>query len=134
MSEINIHREKYAEETKKKYGHTDAYKESQLKTKGYKAEDWAKINSESAKIHQKLADLMDKGPGHPLAQQAIKEWQQHISKYFYNCTDEIFAGLGNLYISDQRFAENIDKVKSGLAAFMKSAIDICCSGANLKKK
>ena len=130
MSEIEKHQNQYAEEVKQKYGNTDAYKESVGKTSKYTREDWAKITGDAGRIYQKIAAAMDKGPAHPEAQQAVGEWRQHISDNFYNCTPEIFRGLGDLYVDDHRFTENIDKIKPGLAAFLREAMHIYCD--NLK--
>lgn len=130
MSEIEKHQEKYAEEVKKKYGNTDAYKESQEKTSKYTKEDWAIIMGKQDEIYKKLADLMDKGPGDPEVQKLVGEKRQHITDNFYNCTPEIFRGLGELYVADERFTANIDKYKPGLAKFLNEAIKIYCD--NLK--
>lgn len=129
MSEIERHQEKYAEETKQKYGHTDAYKESMEKTSKYTKEDWARIMARSSEIYQELASLIDRSPDDEDVQRAVAKWRQHITDSFYNCTLEICRGLGELYVTDERFTKNIDKVKPGLAAFLKEAIDIYCDRA-----
>ena len=54
------------------------------------------------------------------------DWQEYISKNFYNCTIDMLEGLGQIYVSDKRFTKNIDKYKSGLALFMSKAIGIYC--------
>lgn len=52
--------------------------------------------------------------------------RQHITDSFYNCTLEIFRGLGDLYVQDEHFTANIDKVKPGLAKFMREAMHLYC--------
>ena len=47
--------DKYSEETKEKYGQTNAYKQSQQKTKNYTKEDWANMALESDFIVQNKA-------------------------------------------------------------------------------
>jgi DNA-binding transcriptional MerR regulator len=126
MTEIENHKQKYAEEAKQKYGNTEAYKESMKKTSKFTKEDWARISEDSSRIHNKIIALMDRDPSDPQVQEAIGEWRQHITDNFYNCTLEIFRGLGDLYISDDRFTSNIDKFKPGLAAFMREAMHIYC--------
>lgn len=37
---------------------------------------------------------------------------------------EAFEGLGELYVTDERFTENIDKFGKGLAKFMRDAMKI----------
>jgi len=120
------HRNKYAEETKQLYGHTEAFRESERKTAGYGKEDWEKILSMAGTIFLKIAGLMDKAPSSLEVQEAVGEWRQYITDSFYNCTPEIFRGLGDLYTADERFTKNIDKIKPGLAAYLKEAITIYC--------
>ncbi|MBN2882836.1 MAG: TipAS antibiotic-recognition domain-containing protein [Clostridia bacterium] len=45
-----------------------------------------------------------------------------MNRNFYDCTDEIFAGLAKTYVADQRFTENIDVHGKGLASFMSRAM------------
>lgn len=130
MSEIEEHQAQYAEETKQKYGNSDAYQESLKKTTKYTKEDWAKIMGDASRIYQKIAALMDKGPADPEVQKAVGEWRRHITNNYYNCTLEIFRGLGDLYVDDQRFTKNIDKVKPGLAMFLREAIRVYCDDQN----
>ena len=67
MSEIEAHQKKYASEVKDKYGHTNSYKESRMKTSKYTKEDWARIREESDHIMKSLASHMAKDPGLCLA-------------------------------------------------------------------
>lgn len=124
MSEIEKHKKEYREEVREKYG--DIAVKSHEKTDKYTKENWAKIMGEAEEIYKALAENMDKEPSDPAVQLLIGEWRNHITKYYYNCTIEIFKGLGELYVADERFTKNIDKTKAGLAEFMKKAIDIYC--------
>ncbi len=126
ISEIEKHKEKYAQETRERYGNTDAYAESQRRTSKYSKEDWARIMERQGEIYNKLAALMDKEPSNLEVQKVIEENRQHITDSFYNCTVEIYRGLGQLYVNDQRFTKNIDKFKEGLAKFLSDAIKIYC--------
>ncbi len=38
------------------------------------------------------------------------------------CTNEILAGLGQLYVADERFRKNIDKHGEGTAAYASACI------------
>lgn len=126
MSEIENHKEKYAEETKKKYGDTDAYKESEEKIRNYTKYDWAVVMEKGGEIFSKIAANMDKGPEDSEIQELIGEYRQYITDSFYTCTLEIFRGLGELYVYDERFTKNIDKYAEGLSEFLKEAIAIYC--------
>ena len=43
---------------------------------------------------------------------------------YYTCTDEILAGLGKMYVADERFKKNIDKYGEGTAEFTANAIAV----------
>lgn len=129
MSEIEKHKQKYAEETKQKYGHTDAYKESMAKTSKYTKNDWENIMKRQSDIYREIAELMDRSPDDEDVQRVVGKWRQHITDNFYYCTIDIFNGLGELYVTDERFKDNIDKTKEGLAEFLSEAIKIYCDRA-----
>lgn len=122
--------EKYKEEALEKYG--DIAKHSFKRTSKYNKKQWQTIQEEASKIYISLAENMDKGPEDDLVQQLILQWRNHITKYYYDCTLEIFKGLGQLYVEDERFTKNINKTKEGLASFMKKAIDYYCENTITK--
>lgn len=55
-----------------------------------------------------------------------KKLQDYITRNFYHCTDEILAGLGEMYVCDERFKKNIDKHAVGTSEFISKAIKIYC--------
>lgn len=128
MKAIEEHKAKYAAEVREKYGANAV--ESEKRTAGYSKKDWAEIMSKQGEIYSNIANNMDKGPADPLVQQYVAEWRSHITKYFYDCTPEIFRGLGDLYVDDERFTKNIDKTNPGLASFLRDAMHVYCD--NLK--
>lgn len=69
---------------------------------------------------------MAKQPDAPEVQALVKEWQDCITHNFYTCTNEILAGLGQMYSGDTRFQKNIDRFGNGLADFMSRAIAAYC--------
>ena len=60
------------------------------------------------------------------AQALVKALQNHITENYYLCTNEILAGLGQMYVADERFRNNIDKKADGTAEFICEAIEIYC--------
>ena len=56
------------------------------------------------------------------AQVLVAKLQAHITANYYTCTDEILAGLGKMYVADERFKKNIDKYGEGTAEFAADAI------------
>ena len=66
------------------------------------------------------------------AQALVIELQNYITKNYYTCTNEILAGLSQIYVNDERFKNNIDKNGGGTAEFTSLAIKIYC--ANYKNE
>ena len=60
------------------------------------------------------------------AQELVKELQNYITENYYTCTNEILAGLGQMYVADERFKNNIDKHAPGTAAFVSESIATYC--------
>ena len=60
------------------------------------------------------------------AQALVAKLQAHITANYYTCTDEILAGLGKMYVADERFKKNIDKYGEGTAAYATDAISVFC--------
>ena len=63
------------------------------------------------------------------AQGLVAKLQAHITANYYTCTDEILAGLGKMYVADERFKKNIDKYGEGTAEFAAEAIAVYCRKA-----
>jgi hypothetical protein len=111
----------------RRYGESEAYRESLKRTEGYGAQDWERIMGEGDEIFRSLAGLMDKDPEAPQIQALVGAYRDYITRSFYSCTMEIFEGLGQLYVTDPEFQANIDKHKKGLAEFLSQAIALYCS-------
>lgn len=114
----------YEDEARERWGHTDAYQESARRTGRYAAEDWQQIGREADEINQAFLALMEAGEAAESAEamNLAERHREHITKWFYDCTPEIHAGLGQMYVADQRFTTKIDEAGPGLAAYMSSAI------------
>jgi DNA-binding transcriptional MerR regulator len=127
-SEFETKREEYAKEAKEKWGDTAAYKESAEKTADYSADKWKQINSAMDERIAEFADCKRKGvaPDSKEALEITKKWQEFITENYYTCTKEILSSLGEMYVADQRFKENIDRHGDGTAQFMSDAIKAYC--------
>lgn len=114
----------YEEEAKERWGESDAYKQSAQRTSRYTKQDWVQLGGEADAINQRFLDLMAAGvPGDDAAAMDVaEEHRAHISKWFYDCPKPVHAGLGQMYITDQRFQDNIDKAGAGLAEYMAAAM------------
>ena len=121
-SKIEEAKKKYASEVKERWGSTEAYAQSEAKTARYTKEDWRRVQGEAEEIFRKFAAHMEQAPDDPAVQALVREWQEHITRNYYACTDEILAGLGEMYACDERFQKNLDSYAQGLAGFMSRAI------------
>ena len=116
----------YEIEARSRYGNTDAYREHEQKTKNYTKEKWAEANEGLMAIFGEFAACKDRGASADSdeAQALVAKLQAHITANYYTCTDEILAGLGKMYVADDRFKKNIDKYGEGTAAFAAEGIRI----------
>ena len=114
----------YSAEARERYGGTAAYREHEQKTKNYTKEKWAEVNGGLMAIFAEFAACKDSGVSANSAevQALVAKLQAHITANYYTCTDEILAGLGKMYVADERFKKNIDKYGDGTAAFAADAI------------
>lgn len=122
MSEIEKAKKQYADEARARWGDTAAYKESEKRTAQYGKADWQNIQSGMEALFAQFAAVRELDPADERVQQLVKDWQQYITDHFYACTDEILAGLGQMYTADERFKANIDRCGEGTAACMSRAI------------
>jgi len=115
--------EKYTAEVKEKWGNTVAYQEFQQHEKGGSTDNPADLMRHFAK----MGKLKHLAPTSPEVQTAIRDLQQFITDHFYTCTPEILAGLGQMYVADDRFRWNIDKAGGeDTADFVAQAIAAHC--------
>ena len=121
--------ENYKAEVQEKWGNTDAYKEYTDKTKNYSNKNWQNMTDGLNDILAEFSVCMKNGnePDTDDAQSLVEKLQNHITDTCYTCTKEILAGLGQMYVYDERFKNNIDKNGDGTAEFISSAIAIYCT-------
>ena len=118
----------YNAEASSRWGNTSAYHEQEHKTKNYTKEKWAEANDGLMAIFAEFATCKDSGARADSAevQSLVAKLQTHITDNYYTCTDEILAGLGKMYVADERFKKNIDKYGEGTAEFAADAIEVYC--------
>lgn len=114
----------YEEEVKQRWGNTEAYKESQRRTRRYGKAEWDQIQGDWQAIYAELATLMKAGTPvtDPAVQALVDKHRAHIDRWFYPCSVEMHKGLGQMYVADARFAANLDKVAPGFAQYLSDAI------------
>ena len=120
--------EKYKTEAKEKWGKTDAYREHAERTKDYSSGKWQDLTQGMDDVMGEFALCMKRGaaPDSREAQDLVKSLRDYITRNFYNCTTPILAGLGQMYVADERFRSNIDRHGDGTAQFIQEAIAVYC--------
>ena len=113
----------YAEEVRQRWGSTDAYKESQQRNT-----DFNKAAVLLDEVFEEFAELDRSGisPDDEAAKIQVEKLQRCITDNFYTCTNEILAGLGQMYAADVRFKNYIDKHGEGTAEFVSQCINSYC--------
>ena len=116
--------EQYAAEVKERWGNTAAYQESAQRPAAEQKDAAAGLMAQFARMGR----LRTGDPAGQEAQDAVRELQQFITKYFYTCTPEILTGLGQMYTADDRFRTSIDAAGGeGTADFAGKAIAVYCT-------
>ena len=121
----------YETEARSRWSNTDASREHEQKTKNYTKEKWAEANDGLMAIFAEFAARKNSGASADSgeAQALVAKLKAHITANYYTCTDDILAGLGKMYVADERFKKNIDKYGDGTAEFASKAIEAYCRKA-----
>lgn len=117
----------YAKEAKQRWGNTAAYRESQQKLSGKSKPQVDALGEGLMAVFAEFGTLRGSDPASEDAQALAAKLQQYITDHFYTCTKPILNSLGQMYIADERFRQNIDQAGGeGTAKFAAEAIRIYC--------
>jgi MerR family transcriptional regulator, thiopeptide resistance regulator len=113
-------------EAERRWGETDAWKQSAQRTKGYSKADWEQIKAETDQLNGAfLAALRSGEPANgAAAMDAAEQHRRHIDERFYTCSHAQHRGLADLYVSDPRYLASYDESLGapGLAQYVHDAI------------
>lgn len=116
--------EEHVAEARERWGDTAAYQESRRRAAAYTKDDWKRLTAEFDAIHHRMAELLGRGvpPDAAEAMDVAEEHRRFISGAYYDCTYEIHAGLGEMYVTDERFTATYEAIRPGLAVYMRDAM------------
>jgi DNA-binding transcriptional MerR regulator len=122
-------RKQYEVEAKERWGNTEVYKEHSEKTANYTKDKWQEVNDGLNGVFAKFGRCIKNGytAESKEAQGLVMELKDYITENYYTCTNQILAGLGEMYVADERFKANIDTHAQGTAEFVSKAIEIYCN-------
>jgi len=106
-----------------RWGDAAAYKESTRRTRRYTKEDWGRFKTQSDAVNQAIAALIDGAVAadDPRAMDAVEQHRLLIDTWFYPCSREMHEELGRLYVADPRFTATYEKIRPGMAAYVRDA-------------
>ena len=113
-----------ADEAQERWGDTDAYQQSQVRTSSYTKDDWLRLTAEGDAVLAGFAAAF--AAGQPAtgdeATAAAEAHRLHISRWFYDCSYEMHRGLAEMYVADERFTAYYERVATGLAHYVHDAV------------
>ena len=112
----------YEQEARERWG-DQAVDQSNAKVGQMTKQEQSEMAAGMNAIYTKLAALRNGSPASDEAQAAIKEWYDFLNK-IGSYSPEAFKGLGQMYVDDARFTNNIDKFGEGLAVFLRDAMAV----------
>ena len=114
----------YDAEVEERWGETDAYAQSKRRTAAYTKDDWLRIKEEGAAVERRFAEALQSGvpADSPEAMDIAEEHRQQISRNFYDCPPQMHAGLGRMYVEDERFTAHYEEIAPGLAQYVSTAV------------
>lgn len=119
---IDENEKKYGKEIREKYGN-DTVNKSNAKIKNMSQEEYDEITKLTEEVNTTLAEAFKTGdPAGELAQKAADLHKKWLMFYWNEYTKEAHAGLGQMYVDDERFTAYYDKEQPGTAEFLRDAI------------
>lgn len=125
--------DEYTQQARESWGNTKEYREFEQKQKGRTPQEDEALEAEIMQLFAAFGNLRSGNCEDAPAQAMVQELQKYISEHFYQCSNQVLAGLGKMYAGGGSMTENIDAVGgSGTADFIARAIACYC--ANNREK
>lgn len=119
---IDENEQKYGQEIREKYG-KDTVEKSNQKVMNMTQEEYETVTALAQQVKETLAEAFEQGdPASELAQKAADLHKQWLTFYWDQYSKEAHAGLGQMYVDDERFRAYYDEQRPGTAEFLRDAI------------
>ncbi len=110
---------KYKAEAKQRWWNTAEYKQ----TENFSPQKEKEVSGGLTWIFQKFGKIKDTDYKSEKAGELVNELKTFISENCYTCSNEMLKNLGEMYVLDERFKNNIDSYGGkGTAEFVNNAI------------
>ncbi len=115
--------EDYETEVEQRWGDTESWVQSQSRTAKFTKQDWIGVKASGDDLNRRLAEAMSGGaaPDSVTAMDLAEEHRLSIET-FYDCPYPMHRGLGDMYVTDERFTKTYEDVAPGLATWVRDAI------------
>lgn len=126
---ITDNEERYGKEIRQKYG-DDIVNASNTKVKGMTEAKLQEAEELRQRIDEMLKEAFEQGnPAGELAQHMCEMHRQWICIFWTEgmYSKEAHMGLADMYVADERFRANYDKIAPGCTEFLREAIHIYCT-------
>ena len=119
-------RRRYPRLARERYGEAEVHA-SEGRIRKLSPEAWARVRGEEGAVCRELAEAMGTTPpGAPKIQELVARYRRMLN-HFYEVTPERYLGLAHLYTEDPAFRAHYEEVASGLAEYLREAIEIYVS-------
>lgn len=120
--------DEYTQQAKASWGTTEAYREFEQKNGKRTPEEMKSLGNQLMAIVGEFGSLQGRPVNDPVVAAQVRKLQGFITEHYYTCTEEILAGLGELYGAGGEFTTNINAVGGdGAAEYACRAIRACCA-------
>ena len=127
QSLIDENERKYGAEIRSAYGN-ETVNESNSKLRGMTREQYDESEQLRVELENTLKTAFESGgPGGLSARRACDLHRRWLSMFYPKYDREYHKSLGEMYVADERFRVNYDKLAPGCAEFFRDAINIYCS-------
>ena len=124
---IDENERKFGPEIRKKYG-PEIVNDTNVKLKGLTQEQYDEGERLRIDLEQTLIAAYKNGdPAGEMAQKACDIHRKWLIIFYPKYSKEYHKGLGEMYVADERFRDNYDKLAPGCTEFFRDAINIYCA-------
>lgn len=115
--------DQYQAEAEERWGHTEAYQESQRRAASFTKDDWKRTMAEHDDVCRRMAALRESGAPATSADAMVlaEEHRAWIGNH-YECDYELHRCIADMYVSDERFTATYDAFAPGFAVYLRDAI------------
>lgn len=115
---------RYEDEARHRWGKSEAFLESEKRTRRYTPDDWKALKAEQAAVYDDAHSALQAGqrPSDEAVMEIAERHRLLIDRWFYPCSLSMHCGLASMYESDDRFRQTIDRHGQGLTSFLAEAI------------